>query len=293
MIYYSIMEESHNDGNEISRIPRLLQEIPKPPKRLYVRGKLPEDHMVCLTVVGSRRFTRYGKEACEHLIRGLAGYPIVIVSGLALGIDTIAHETALAVGLKTIAFPGSGLSDAVLYPASNVSLAKRIVESGGALVSEFPPDFEATNWSFPQRNRLMAGIAKAILVIEAEEISGTRITAKLALDYNREVLAVPGSIFSTASGGTNALLREGAFPARNVADVLDVLGLTSVKQSSFDMYTDCSDEEKQVLELLSEPKVRGDLLRALEMPTHKANVLISSMELKGLIVETMGELRRG
>src|ERR1051325_830301 len=139
MLEYTNMEDDVGNKLVKSKIPELLQEIPQPPKRLYGRGKLPGKNVICLCVVGSRRYTSYGKEACGHIIRGLAGYPICVVSGLALGIDTIAHEIALDAGLQTIAFPGSGLSDKVLYPATNLSLAHRIIESGGGLVSEFEP----------------------------------------------------------------------------------------------------------------------------------------------------------
>ena len=188
-----------------SKLPSLLREIPDPPKKLYVRGELPShDEYKFLTVIGSRKFSIYGKQVCEHLIRGLAGYPIVIVSGLALGMDTIAHRAAIENNLKTLAVPGSGLDDKVIYPATNQPLAREILKHGGCLVSEFEPDFKATRWSFPQRNRTMAGISHAVLVIEAENISGTRITARLATDYNREVFAIPGSIFSPVSGGTNS-----------------------------------------------------------------------------------------
>ena len=212
---------------ETSDIPHLLKEISDPPKQLYIRGILPsEDEYKFLTVIGSRKFSTYGKQVCEHLIRGLAGYPIVIVSGLALGIDSIAHQAALDNHLTTIAVPGSGLDDSVLYPASNRGLAQNILRAGGCLLSEFEPTFKATNWSFPQRNRVMAGIAHATLVIEAENTSGTRITARLATDYNREVFAVPGSIFSPASEGTNELIREGATPVTRAEDILDFFGFT-------------------------------------------------------------------
>ena len=178
-----------------------LLEIPEPPEKLYYRGALPDDDTVLLAVVGSRKYSHYGKEACEQVVKGLRGYDITIVSGLALGIDSIAHRSALDAGLKTIAVPGSGLDDDALYPREHLQLAREIVEKGGALVSEYEPDFKATTWSFPRRNRIMAGLSKAVLVVEAERPSGTLITARLALDYGRDVFAVPGSIFSETSRG--------------------------------------------------------------------------------------------
>src|SRR3989344_646430 len=135
-----------------SEFPRRLREITDPPKKLYLEGALPPEDYKWLAVVGSRRFSSYGKEATEMLITGLAGYPIVIVSGLALGIDAIAHKAALQKKLKTVAIPGSGLDRKVLYPSTNKRLAEDILASGGALLSEFEPAFQATAWSFPQRN---------------------------------------------------------------------------------------------------------------------------------------------
>jgi len=209
--------------------PSQLFEIPEPPKEFFVRGEMPSNDSVLLTIVGSRKYSSYGRDACETLIAGLVGYDIVIVSGLALGIDTIAHKAALGAGLKTIAVPGSGLDDKVLYPSTNRLLAKDIIEKGGALLSEFAPDFRATIWGFPQRNRIMAGLSQATLVIEAEEKSGTLITARLALDYNRDVLAVPGSILSQGSRGTNQLLRQGATPITSSEDLLGALGFETTE----------------------------------------------------------------
>ena len=183
-----------------SKFPKALLEIPQPPENLWIIGELPTDkNLIYLSVVGSRKFTTYGREACEKIITGLKGYPIVIVSGFAMGIDTIAHKAAMRAGLKTMVFPGSGLSDKAIYPKTNVQLMREVVENGGCLLSEFEPDFMATQWGFPMRNRLMAGISKAVLIIEAEERSGTLITARLTTEYNRDLLVVPGSIFSSNS----------------------------------------------------------------------------------------------
>src|SRR3989344_4788228 len=175
--------------------PKELLEIPQPPETLYIRGKLPAPEFVRLCVVGSRKYTPYGREACEKLIGELRGHPVCIVSGLALGIDRIAHEAALKAGLPTIAVPGSGLDIEVIYPKSNLGLAKDILKHGGCLLSELPPKEKATTWTFPQRNRIMAGLSRAVLIIEAEQKSGTLITSRLATEYNRDVLTVPGSIF--------------------------------------------------------------------------------------------------
>lgn len=274
-------------------IPPQFLEIPEPPSSLYIEGELPPDSYTLLAVVGSRKYTNYGREACRELIASLRGYPVAIISGLALGIDAIAHETALEVGLPTIAFPGSGLHPKVLYPAQHFSLAQRIIENGGALVSEFEPDERAAPWTFPKRNRLMAGYCKAVLVIEAEEKSGSLITSRLATEYNRDVLAVPGSIFSSTSRGTNFLLRQGATPVRDKYDLLQALGFEEVNtiQDSVKDET-LSEEEQKILEILREPLPKDELIRALAIPTDKANIVLSVLEIKGLIAESMGEIRR-
>ena len=279
-----------------NEFPKLLSEINDPPDELFLIGDLPSDDQIFLAVVGSRKFTSYGKQAAEQIIAGLKGFPIVIVSGLAIGIDSIAHTAALNAGLTTIAIPGSGLNDDVLYPASNRSLAKKIVERGGALLSPFKPDFKATQWSFPARNRIMAGISQAVLIIEAEEKSGTLITARLALDYNRDVYAVPGSIFSPTSRGTNSLIMDGAMPVTKSEDILNALGFTiddATEKTEDSPSQDMSPEEKMVWELLSSPMEHDSLLRLMNMSTSKANGILSLMELSGFIKEADGKIFRG
>lgn len=266
--------------------PPQLLEIPEPPKELWCVGEPPKIDAVYLVVVGSRHHTQYGKEVCKKLIQGLSGYPITIVSGLAIGMDTIVHQSALEAGLTTIAFPGSGLGNESLYPKSNWRLANTIVESGGCLLSELSPDTKAAPWTFPKRNRLMAGIAHAVLLIEAEEKSGTLITARLGLDYNREVLAIPGSIFSINSFGTNRLIKEGAQPVTSSEDILDALGLDRVLAISERQVIETTDEEKEILALLKEPKDKDTLIRELGMPITEIHSLLTVMEIKGLIKDT-------
>ena len=276
------------------QFPKALLEIPQPPENLWIIGDLPIDEsLIYLCVVGSRKFTSYGREACEKIIAGLKGYPIIIVSGFAMGIDTIAHKKAMQVGLKTIVFPGSGLSDEAIYPKTNVRLINEVVENGGCLISEFEPDFKATQWSFPMRNRLMAGISKAVLIIEAEERSGTLITARLTTEYNRDLLVVPGSIFSSNSRGTNRLLHQGATPVTCSEDVLEALGfeIPKDKEKQMKLFADLSPEEKRIVDLLREPIPRDDLIRAMKIPIPTANAMLSVMEIKGLIKEEMGEIR--
>ncbi|MDD5050790.1 MAG: DNA-processing protein DprA [Candidatus Pacebacteria bacterium] len=285
--------------NKIQKIgpkdfPPLLREINDPPKKLYVKGVLPDwKENMFLAVVGARKYTSYGKEACEKLIAGLRGYPIVIVSGLALGIDSIAHRAALDAGLKTIAIPGSGLSEKVLYPSSHRELARKIVESGGALLSEFELEFHATNYSFPQRNRIMAGMTHATLVVEAEIRSGTLITSKFATEYNRDVLTIPGSIFSKTSEGPHMLLRLGATPITTCEELLWALGFEQDEETKTQtLFADASPEEQIILNFLTEPMTRDELIRTCGKNTSEMNVLLSGMEIKGMIKESLGEVRR-
>jgi len=276
--------------------PPLLREIPDPPKELWVRGNtalLSNPITKFLTVVGSRTYTPYGKQALERLISGLAGYPIVIVSGLALGIDSLAHRAALTAGLPTIAVPGSGLNPDALYPRTNFSLAQAIIEQNGLLLSEYEPNQKAATWTFPKRNRIMAGLSHAVLVIEAKQKSGTLITARLATDYNRDVLTVPGSIFSEQSAGPHMLVRLGATPITSSEDILSALSIESKELGSDSVAReDLSEGECVVFEYLTTPLPRDELIRLLSLPTSEANALLSVMEIKGLVREELGVIRR-
>jgi DNA processing protein len=276
--------------------PSLLREIPQPPQKLNYRGVLPSPSLKLLTVVGSRHYSNYGKQVVEHLIEGLRGHRVGIVSGLALGIDSLAHEAALKNNLYTLAVPGSGITDEVIYPASHKPLARKILERGGGLLSEFAPDFTATKWSFTQRNRIMAGIAHATLVIEASEKSGTLITARMASDYNRELLVVPGNIFSTNSHGPHQFLKLGATPVTKAEDILYALGFSQEevekKPRSTTDTSSLSQEEQRVLELLKEPTEKDALIRALGLPPHIANALLMQMEIKELICELQNIYRK-
>lgn len=204
-----------------------LLEIPEPPETLWMRGALPDSTYKKLAVVGSRALTPYGQEVCETLLAGLAGYPVSIISGLALGGDACAHRAALKAGLHTVAIPGSGLSDPAISPQTNLGLAKEILASGGALLSEHPPSETARPAYFPSRNRIVVGMSDAVLVIEAGERSGTLITARLASDYNRNLMCVPHRIGDPNSEGSHQFIRLGAELVTSSAHLLETLGLTT------------------------------------------------------------------
>jgi len=268
--------------------PKQMLEIPQPPKRLNYRGELPPSDMKMLAVVGSRKYTNYGRQVVEHLIQGLAGYNIGIVSGLALGIDSLAHEAVLANTMYTLAIPGGGLSDSVIYPARHKPLARKILESGGGMMSEYEPDFRATTWSFPQRNRLVVGISHAVLVIEANEKSGSLITARLCADYNRELLVVPGNIFSDNSKGVHQFLKLGAVPVTEASDILNALNLEVQTGNLPSKAVALSTVETKVLDILTEPTERDSLIRKLNLSSSEATIILMQMEINGLIKEDGG-----
>ena len=258
---------------EKNNIPSSLLEIPQPPKKLYLWGELPSEGTIYLAVVGSRKATTYGKDVVRKLISGLRGYPIAIVSGLATGIDALSHEAALDAGLFAVAFPGSGISEAALSYNPNIKLMRKIFDSGGCLISEFEPELKAAYYTFPMRNRLVAGISKASLIIEAQEKSGTLITARMALDYNKDVLAVPGPISSDFSKGTNRLIRQGATPITCSEDILEALGFKIDQESKQkNLFEDALPEEKAVLKILTEPMERDVLIRSMKLPTAQAEM---------------------
>ncbi len=275
--------------------PLMLSEIPKPPKELYCEGELPDfNNYKFLAVVGSRKFSRYGRDVCESLISELKGYPVVIVSGLALGIDAIAHTAALKAGLKTLAIPGSGLDRQVLHPRSNHKLANEIVKQGGALLSEYEPLMPAGLHTFPERNRIMVGMSHAVLLIEAAERSGTLITARLTTEYNRDLLAVPHDITRITAKGVNQFLKLGATPVTESADILLALGIepgVSTDQGQLQL-NDLSKDEQKVVEILSaDPLPRDQLVAKLGLEISKVNILLSAMELKDIIKEEYGDIR--
>jgi DNA processing protein len=293
-IYDTIFDMSYHFRElTAEEFPMQLLEIPQPPKRLFLAGVFPSTETILLSVVGSRKYTNYGKDVCESIISGLAGFPVAVVSGLAFGIDSIAHKAAMRSNLPTIAIPGSGLDPSVLYPRAHTNIAEEIVKNGGALLSEFEPTLPAAPWTFPQRNRIMAGLSRAVLVIEAEERSGTLITARLATEYNRDVYVIPNGIFSEGSRGSNKLLKQGAYPVTSAEDILDLFGLTKeTGGASKKNRENLSDEERKIFEILSEPTARDELLRLSGFEISSINTLLSVMEIKGLIIERGGYFRR-
>ena len=203
---------------ESEKYPELLKQIYDPPKGLYIMGNIDILNNPSIAIVGCREATEYGKKAATYFAYNLAKQNINIVSGLAKGIDSFSHIGALQANGKTIAVIGSGLD--IIYPKENAYLAKRILEQGGAIVSEYPLGTKPQKEHFPARNRIISGLSQAVLVVEAKEKSGSLITADFAMEQGKEVFAVPGNINSLNSVGTNNLIKDGATPVSNYSDIL-------------------------------------------------------------------------
>jgi DNA processing protein len=265
--------------------PANLRQVADPPPVLFTRGKLLAEHAVAVALVGTRRATDYGRTVAERLARGLATAGVTVVSGLAKGVDTVAHHAALSAGGRTIAVLGNGLDQ--VYPPENGGLARRIVESGdGAVVSEFAPGVPPDAVNFPRRNRIISGLSLATVIVEAGEKSGALITADFALEQGRDVLVVPGSILSPNSAGTNALLKQGATPVTGVDDILSLLSAQASLERPVPLQPplpDLAADEGAVCRALGgEPRHVDDLARALEIAPGTVSAALTMLELKGL-----------
>jgi DNA processing protein len=262
--------------------PANLRDTPAPPPVIFVRGRLSLADAWAVAVVGTRSPTTYGREAAQRLAAELAEAGITIVSGLALGIDTLAHSAALEAGGRTIAVLPCGAD--MVYPERNRELAAQISENG-ALVSEFPLGLRPTPQLFPVRNRLISALARGVLVVEAGERSGALITVEYALDQGRDVFAVPGSIFSRMSVGTNRLLRNGAGVVTSARDLLDALNMTTA-DSQRDVRATLPEDptEAALLAFINYEPIHADLLaHHLHMPIATVTATLAVLELKGLI----------
>lgn len=271
--------------------PSLLRQIEVPPAVLYLKGNQTIDTMRTITIVGTRRSSRYGRAVAERLACDLGDLGLVVVSGLALGIDSAAHRGALKAGAQTVAVLGSGFLHP--YPASNRGLAERISDTG-TLVSEYPLDTRPTKWSFPQRNRVLSGLSRGVIVVEAPQRSGALITARLALEQGREVFAVPGNVTSTASVGTNRLIKDGAKLVETVEDVLcefpDLSKLgKETKAKTKATIAALSESQQRVYDLIGLEPIHIDDIIALGdlTPTEAAHILLL-LQMENLIQQVEG-----
>ncbi len=266
--------------------PALLKTIHDPPFTLYVRGKLPPHDALCIGVVGSRAATPYGLRVASELSGALAAKGIVIVSGLAWGIDEAAHKATVDVGGITIAILGCGLDGNDAQRKKN--LAEKIIALGGAIISEFPPEMPSLPQNFPIRNRIISGMSKGVLVVEAAEKSGSLITARAAIAENREVFAVPGPITSPTSEGTNHLCKDGAHLVTEARDILEVLGVDATLPPTLPPQN-LDTTSQAVYDVLSrEPLHVDDIARATNLSSSIVTSTLALLEIKGHIRNTGG-----
>lgn len=260
---------------------QIMSGIATLPKTLYFVGTLPTDRQPVVAVVGTRKPTIYGKEVTFNLAYKLAQKGVVIVSGLALGIDAIAHKAALEAGGTTIAVLANGLD--TIYPATHRQLAKRIVESGGAIISEYPPGTPARDFQFLARNRIVSGLSDAVIVTEAASRSGTLATVAHALDQNREVFAVPGNITSPMSTGPNRLIQQGAHPATSADDILQIIA-PDLMQAQTTLNLGTNPMEVLIIDLIKSGIRDGDALQqASKLSASDFSQTLTMLEIQGLI----------
>jgi len=267
--------------------PPRLKEIDQPPPVLYVRGALTTEDSWAVAVVGTRRISAYGRQVAEEIASFLAANGVTVVSGLARGVDAIAHQSALKAGGRTIAVLGCGVDR--IYPPEHVQLAEKMMASG-ALISDYAPGTPPDASNFPPRNRIISGLSMATVVVEAGETSGALITAQFAIDQGREVFAVPGNILAPQSKGTNRLIAQGARPMLSVRDLLDVLNLTRVTEQRLVRKALPTDEtESKLMSVLThEPLHMDEIRNQTGLPIERVSATLVMMELKGLVRQVGG-----
>ena len=272
---------------EDAAYPQRLKEIEQPPPVLYVRGEYLPDDLYAVAIVGTRRVTPYGRQITEELASYLAANGITVVSGLARGVDAIAHQTALKAGGRTIGVLGSGVDK--IYPPEHRQLAQQMMGQG-AIVSDYAPGTPPDASNFPPRNRIISGLSLAVVVVEAGETSGALITAEFAAEQGREIFAVPGSILAPQSKGTNKLIQKGALPLLSINDLMQALNLTRMGEHKAARKMIPADEtERRVMSILStEPLHVDEITNQTELPIEKVSATLALMELKGMVRQVGG-----
>jgi DNA processing protein len=265
--------------------PPLLSEITDPPPVLFYRGTLPDPERPSVSVVGTRKCTNYGKQMTEAISADLGEQGVVVVSGLALGVDGYAHGATLSKKGTTVAVLGSGVDRFHIHPSSHQALSERILEEGGAIVSEYPPGFSPTLYSFPARNRIIAGLSLGVVVTEAPTTSGALITAARALDYNRDVFAVPHPVGSVLGEGCNTLIRRGAALVTSADDIMDNLQLQHQLKTQKTANTAPEDPKEALIynELLNGPKHIDALIKATKIPSRNLTGMLTLLEMRGKV----------
>jgi DNA processing protein len=266
---------------ESGAYPPLLKHIADAPPLLYVKGDLQPGDELALAVVGTRRASVYGKQVCERIVGEIAGRGVTIVSGLARGIDAVAHRVALAAGGRTIAVVGCGVD--VVYPPEHAGLTREI-GANGAIVSEYPMGTPPDAGNFPPRNRIISGMSRATLVVEAGDNSGALITADDAVEQGRDVMAIPGSILAPGCAGTNRLIQQGAKLIQSASDILEELNVVTLgQQLEFRALSPDDPVERSLLDVLTgEPAHIDEIVRRLELPAATVSSALALLELKGM-----------
>jgi DNA processing protein len=267
--------------------PQRLKEIDQPPPVLYIRGEYLPDDLFAVAIVGTRRVTPYGRQITEELSAFLAANGITVISGLARGVDAIAHQTTLKSGGRTIGVLGSGVDK--IYPPEHRALAERMIERG-AIVSDYAPGTPPDASNFPPRNRIISGLSLAVVVVEAGETSGALITAEFAAEQGREVFAVPGSILAPQSKGTNKLIQNGALPLLSINDLMQALDLNRVGEHKAARKIIPTDEtEARLMSVLGDEPLHVDEIRnQAGLPIEKVSATLALMELKGMVRQVGG-----
>ena len=275
------MEEIKEIKIEDPDYPKSLKEIKNPPKVLYYKGTLPTENETLFAIVGARINSPYGKQVALSITQDLAEAGLTIVSGLAPGIDTFCHTATVELKKKTIAVLGTGIDEKSLFPKSNLALSRKIVAEGGCLLSEYAPGTSGTRFTFPQRNRIIAGLSIGTLVVEAKEKSGALITAEFAKKQGKKVFAIPGPIYSSTSKGCNQLLKQGAILVENTNDILKALNIVEVKKSEI---TGENKQEILILQALKEEALYIDkIIKATKLPTATVSGALAILEIKGKV----------
>lgn len=295
-------------------IPGLLAHIPDPPKKLSAEGDigLLSHDVLYICIVGPRKASAYGAEVAVQIVKHLQKFNVIVVSGAAYGIDSVVHKACIDLGIPTICVPGSGIDDDVFYPRAHLDLKHEILDHGGLIVNEFDPLVRAAPWTFPVRNRLMAGMSHLTIVVEAEKKSGTLITAHLATDFGREVIAVPGSIHAPTSYGTHELISKGATILVSLDTITEVLKNISdrddiplykegyietedivVVKKNISALESLSQDERKVYECIHSHASgisKSDICRLLDMSVSEVSIYVSILELHELISYKMGKV---
>jgi len=286
-LFYNFMEIFQINLSDYDYL-RDLPHIPDPPKKLFIRGKLPAKRVKTVAIVGTRKPSAYGREIATKIASECAKNSIVVVSGLALGIDSIAHRAAIDSGGKTIAVLANGVDK--IYPRSHEDLGQKILQTNGAILSEYPNNTPARPWQFLARNRIVSGLADAVVIIEAASRSGTLSTANHALDQGKEIFAVPGNITSPLSAGCNQLIKNGANPLTSVEDLLDFL-IPDRFEKQTQLFKGDTREENVILEFLSKNGTTSSdaIIKQTKLSASEFNQAITMLELKGLALNNGGE----